>query len=42
MIETGVIGGICHAIHRYAKNNIKYRKESSYLKYWYVNNVYDG
>ena len=37
-------GGICYAIHRYAKANSKYmkdyneNKESSYLKYWDVNN----
>ena len=37
MVEKGVRGGICHAIHLYAKGNIKYmkvgdeNKESSYL-----------
>ena len=46
MIEEGVRGGICHAIHQYAKDNNKYlkdydkKKESSYLKYWNVNNFY--
>ena len=46
MIEKGSKRGICHAIHRNAKaNNIymKYydkNKESSYLKYWEVNNLY--
>ena len=46
MVEKGFRGGICHAIHRYAKANNKYmkdydkNKESSYLKYWYVNNLY--
>ena len=46
MVEKGIIGGICHAIHQYAKANNKYmkdydkNKESSYLKYWDVNNLY--
>ena len=37
MVEKGIRGGICHAIHRYAKANKKYmkdydkNKESSYL-----------
>ena len=26
MVEKGIRGGICHAIHRYAKNNNKYMK----------------
>ena len=39
MVEKGTRGGICHAIHRYAKANNKYTKnydkniESSYLMY---------
>ena len=47
MVKQGIRGGICHAIHRYAKGNNKFmkdyekNKESSYLKYWYVNNLYD-
>ena len=46
MVEKGIRGGICHAIHQYAKANNKYLKEydknkgSSYLKYWDVNNLY--
>ena len=45
MVEKGIRGGTCHAIHRYAKANNKYmkdydkNKESSYLKYWNVNNL---
>ena len=44
MVEKDIRGGICHAIHRYAKANNKYtkeydkNKESSYLKYWDVDN----
>ena len=47
MVEKGIGEGICHAIHRYPKANNKYmkeyheNKESSYLKYWDVNNLYD-
>ena len=46
MVEKGIRRGICHAIHRYAKTNNKYMKdydkhrESSYLKYWDVNNLF--
>ena len=45
MVEKGIRGGICHAIHRYAKANNKCMKdydkskESSYLKYWDVYNL---
>ena len=31
MVEKGIRGGICHAIHRYAKPNNKYMK--NYNKY---------
>ena len=46
MIEKGIRGGICHAIHTCAKADNKYMKdyhkdkESSYLNYWDVNNIY--
>ena len=45
MIEKGIRGGICHAIHRFVKANIKYRKDydknkGSYLKNWDVDNLY--
>ena len=46
IVEKGIRGGICHAIHPYAKANNKYikdydkNKESSYLKYWDVTNLY--
>ena len=46
IVEKGIRGGICHAIHRYEKANNKYMKdyikskESPYLKYWDVSNLY--
>ena len=46
MLEKGISGGICHAIHRYAKAFKKYlkdqdkNKESSYLMYWNLNNLF--
>ena len=46
MVGTGIRGGICHAIHRYAKANNKYMKnydkdmESSYLEYLDANSLY--
>ena len=48
MVEICIIGGICHAIHRYVKANNKYmknydkNKESPYLKFWDVNNLYSS
>ena len=46
MVEKGIRGGICTAVHWYAKANNKYmkdydkNKESSYLNYWDVKNLY--
>ena len=46
MVEKGIRGGICHAIHRYAEANSKYMKnynkviELSYIMYWDANNLY--
>ena len=46
MVEKGSRGGICDAIHRYAKANNKYMKnydeneESSFLEYLDTNNLY--
>ena len=46
MVEKGIQGGMCHAIHRYAKANNKntdnYEKniESLYLMYLDTNNLY--
>ena len=46
MVEKGARGGICHTLHQYLKANNKCmkhydkNKESSYLQYWYANNLY--
>ena len=46
MVEEGIRGGICHSIHRHARANNKYmknydeNKESSYIQYLDVNNLY--
>ena len=46
MVEKGIRGRICHAIHRYVEANNKYMKnydkikESSYLMYLDENNLY--
>ena len=46
MFEKGIRGGIYHSFNRYAKANNKYmkdydkNKESSNLKYWYVNDLF--
>ena len=45
MVEKGIRGGICHSVYQYSKANNKYmkyydkNKESSYIKYWEVNNL---
>ena len=46
MVQKGIRGRICHAIHRHAKSNNKYiksydkNKESSYIQYLDANNLY--
>ena len=46
LVRKGINGGICQSIYRYTKANNKYmkdydkNKESSYLQYWDVNNLY--
>ena len=45
MVEEGIRGGMCHAIHRYAKANNKYMKnydeeELSYIQYLDANNLF--
>ena len=46
MVEKGIRGGICHAIHIYAKANSKYMNnynkdsESSYIQYLDAHNLY--
>ena len=46
MVEEGIRGRMCHAIHRYATANYKYMKnydekeESSYNQYLDANNLY--
>ena len=45
-IEKSIRGGICHYIYGYAEAKNKYmkgfgkNKESPYIQYWYVNNLY--
>ena len=46
IVEKGIRGEICHAVYWYVKANSKYMKdydkskESLYLKYWDVNDLY--
>ena len=46
LVESGTRGGICYSTYWYAKANNKYmkdydkNKESSYIQYWGVNNLY--
>ena len=44
MVEERIRGGMCHAVHRYAKANNKYMKnekeELSFLEYLDANNLY--
>ena len=46
MVEKGIRGGICHAIHMYSKVNNKYmknydkNKDSSYIQYLDAKNLY--
>ena len=46
MVEKGIRGGICHAMHRYAKANNHYMKdynkdeEESFLEYLDANNLH--
>ena len=46
IIEEGIRGGICYAVHRYAKANNKYMKsydksnESSYIQYLDANDLF--
>ena len=46
MVEKGIRGGMCHSVYGFEKANSKYmkdydkNKESSYLQYWDVNNLY--
>ena len=46
IVEKDVVGGTYHSIYQYAKANNKHKKdydknkESPYLQYWDVNNLY--
>ena len=46
VVEKGIRGGICHSVYQHVKANNTYmnyfdkNKESSYIQYWVVNNLY--
>ena len=46
VVRKDIRGGMCHSIYLYTKANNKYikdygkNKETSYLQYWNVNNLY--
>ena len=46
IVEKGIRGGACNSVHWYTKANNKYMKdydkskESSYINYWDINNLY--
>ena len=46
IVEKGIRGGVCNSVHRYTKANNEYMKdydkskESSYINYWDINNLY--
>ena len=46
MVKRGIRKGKCHSIYQYTKANNKYmndydkNKESLYLQYWDINNLY--
>ena len=46
MVEKGIRGGMCHAIHKYSKANNKYmknyNKKSSHVQYLNANDLYGG
>ena len=48
MVEKGIRGGMCYAIHLYVKANNKFmkkidkNKKSSNLNYCDINNLYDS
>ena len=39
MVEKGIRGGICHAIHQYGKANNKYMKKRKKIKNRHILNI---